>query len=174
MTARAGVRHGMSPLELVQGAVVRSVVRRAGSEYRADPGQKFGRVPTIDYRVTVVLPDGGEVKFLASSATAWRRVVKKARLRLVSSVAKLEAAGLRMRIGEAVRAAKADPAGALLDSKIMARSEARRRKNLEKEAADRRVEQLETIRKLMTATRISKEEVLDLWEESVLADVMGS
>lgn len=157
------------------------MVRRAGSEYRADPGQKSGRVPTIDYRVTVVLPDGGEVKFLASSATAWRRVVKKARLRLVSSVAKLEAAGLRMRIEEAVRAAKADPAGALLDSKIMARSEARRRKNLEKEAADRRVEaadrrveQLETIRKLMTATRISKEEVLDLWEESVLADVMGS
>jgi signal recognition particle subunit SEC65 len=154
----------MTPLELVNKSVVSRVKRTASG--RKDLG--------VDYFVTVRLPNGGEVVFNHESRTSWRRVAKKAGLKLTSNAARDAAAALRGRIDAAVVAEKANPAGALIDSKILAKSEARRKKSEDMHAAKMRADALSMVRKLMQDYRMTKEEVLEAWNSSVIGDVMST
>ena len=154
----------MTPLELVNGSVVSKVVRVSSSR----------REPSVDFAVVVTLPTGGEVRFNPESRTSWRRVVKKAGLKLLSGAAKKAAADLRERIDLAVKAEKARPEGALLDSKILSKAAARRRREAEKEEARKRADALSMVRKLMQQYRMTQEEVLEAWNASVIGDVMST
>lgn len=161
----------MTALELVQEAFVKKVARRAGSEFIA--GQTT-RAPAVEYDVTVVIPGRGEVRLSASSATAWRRVVKKAQLKLTSKAARAAAAGLRERIAAAVAAEKGNPEAAVLDARTMERARKGERRRKDQAAAELRRQRLSAMKGLMADTRISREELLELWGSSVVSDVMGS
>lgn len=154
----------MTPLELVKGSVVSKVVRVSSSKME----------PSVDLAVVVTLPTGGSVRFNPDSRTSWRRVVKKAGLKLLSKEAKKAAADLRKRIDEAVRTERARPDGPLLDSKILSRAAARRRRADEKEEARKRTEALSMVRNLMQQYRMTQEEILDAWKASVIGDVMST
>lgn len=154
----------MTPLELVNGSVVSKVVRVSSAR----------RDPSVDFAVVVTIPGGGEVRFDPKSRTSWRRVVKKAGLKLLSGAARKAAADLRERIDAAVMAEKANPAGALLDSKILARAAARRKRSGDLHAAKMRADALSMVRKLMQDYRMTKEEVLEAWNSSVIGDVMST
>jgi hypothetical protein len=163
----------MTPLELVQGTVVERVSRKAGYIYSQVSGIR--KDPAVIYRVTVRLPDGaGSVSFDSSGKTAWRRIVKKAGLRLTSNAARAAAEALRARIMAGVEAEKSNPQAPMLDSKIIAGVVAKMRKREEQSAVRQRVALLDMIVGLMKDARVSQEEAVDLWNKSVLDDVMGS
>jgi len=153
----------MTPQELVDGSVVKRVSRHA-----------MAGASSVYLRVTVVLPDGGKVTFQSDSKGGWRRVVKKAKLKLTTKAAKAGAAALRDRIKAAVEAAEADTSAALGDHKILAAAQKRHARAQEKVAKAKRANALRAIRQLMTENRVSGEEAMEIWHSSVVEDVMSS
>ncbi len=145
-------------METVDKSVVEKITRHARTDGES-----------VYLRVTVLMPDGKRVSFESESVTAWRRVVKKAGMKLTTKAAKASAASLRDRIRQAV---DGEESGPVQVDKVLAAARRRRLRAQAREAEQKRKNTLRKILALMKEAKPTEQEVLDLWRESVVADVM--
>jgi hypothetical protein len=159
----------MTLLEFVQACAVTKVARQPviGRSRVGAPSSV-----TMTYTVTVSMPDGGKLKLNPESRTSWRRVMKRAKLKLTSKVARAAAAEFRQKIADGLAAEKNSPAAAALDAKSVLQAEKRAKKRDEHMAAERRRVGIESIRKLMVEFQVTEEEAMDAWRSSVVEHVM--
>lgn len=151
----------MTPLELVLGSVVKRVtVSWNGTRHQ--------------YGVLVKLPDGRDHRVSTSWSKFERKVCKKAGLKMTTKAAKSAAQVLRGVILQAVEDFKTDPEAAEKSHKAVSRAAVaatRKAERREREQQDRMRTEILT---LLIRTRIPLEELTELWEKSVVTDVMTS
>lgn len=151
----------MTPLELVLGSVVKTVTVSVNDG-------------TPTYRVLVKLPDGKEHRVSTRYKAFARRICKKAGLKMTTKATKAVALVLNDKILQAVEDFKADPETANRIHKARSRAAVNTTRKAERREKARQAQMREQMLALMIALRISLEELTEIWQKSVVKDVMTS
>jgi len=167
----------MEPIELVRGIRVESVRVGAQTMKEVDPSRpgSLRRGSTIcHYNVTVVYPNG----LRKNLSTAWdglgRKVARAVGLRLQGKAALDAALEANRIVFAAVEAFRQSPACADLEGKALAAERRKLQRHDEREAEAQRRRDVNEIKRCLRRTFLTEEQVLDLWREAQVSEVMES
>lgn len=167
----------MEPIELVRGMRVESIRVGAQTMKEMDPSRpgviRLGST-ICHYNVTVVFPNGVKKNVTTAWGELGKRVARAAGLRLVGKTAQAAALEANTKVYDAVEAFRQSAGCANLEAKALEARARKLRRKREREAMNQRARDIDQIRHCLRRTFVTQEQLLDIWREVQVSEVMDS